>query len=75
VWFAGQADVDSVVAIESIKKSKSLSGPSETRYIRGINLLQQMDHPFIIQAIKIFDDDVRRYIVMECVETCATMLR
>jgi 5'-AMP-activated protein kinase catalytic alpha subunit len=65
VWFAEQADVASLAAIKAIEKSKIPSGSPETRFIREINLLQQMDHPFIIKTMEVFDDDIHHYIVME----------
>jgi serine/threonine protein kinase len=65
VWLAEHTELHLQTAIKIIPKSAVLPNSAQTRFIREIHLLNQMDHPFIVKTFEIFDDDIRHYLVME----------
>jgi serine/threonine protein kinase len=68
VWLAEHTDLHKPVAVKIIEKSVIPAGAAETRFIREVNLLSQMDHPFVVRTFEVFDDDIRHYLVMEFVD-------
>jgi 5'-AMP-activated protein kinase catalytic alpha subunit len=65
VWLAEHTELYRPVVIKMIAKSKIAANAQETRFIREVNLLKQMDHPFLIKIFDVLDDDVFQYLVME----------
>jgi serine/threonine protein kinase len=65
IWLADHLELHLPAAIKIIDKSQIPPGGPETRFIREINLLNQMDHPFLIKTFEMFDDDLRHYLVLE----------
>ena len=68
VWVAEQVQTGMPVAIKAIQ-NKSVSAPdAATRFAREINLIKQMDHPFIAKLFEIVKEEEYTYLVMEYVE-------
>jgi serine/threonine protein kinase len=65
VWLAEHTELHCPVVVKMIAKSKFAVNAQETRFIREVNLLKQMEHPFIIRIFDVLDDDDFQYLVME----------
>ena len=68
VWLGEHNITGSKVAVKVICKSNINSAQNINRFKREINLLKQIDHPFIVQLFDVIEDDEAFYLITEYVE-------
>ena len=68
VWQAEHVQTSMSVAIKVIANKSVASPDAQTRFMREINLIKQMDHPFIAKLYDIVTEDDYTYLVMEFCE-------
>lgn len=68
VWLGEHKITNQKVAVKVICKSNLNSGQNLSRFKREIDLLKQIDHPFIVQLFDVIEDDEAFYLIMEYVE-------
>ena len=68
VYLAESSINNSLVAIKVISKISIESPSTFTRFTREINLLKNIDHPFISHFFELFEDNFNYYLVLEYAE-------
>lgn len=68
VWVAEQQLVNRNVAVKIIDRSQMTTEDAQTRFVRELNLIKQMDHPFITKLFDVIEDEKFTYLVMEYAE-------
>lgn len=68
VWRAEHKLAKLPVAIKIIANSSLASEDSQTRFVREVNLIKQMDHPFISKLFEVIKTPKYTYLVMEYAE-------
>jgi serine/threonine protein kinase len=68
VWIAEDAQTHLRLAVKVIAKSRLVCEEATTLFVRELNLLQQMDHPFIAKLFDVIEDDDYYYLLMELAE-------
>ena len=68
VWRAEHKLAKLPVAIKVIANSSLSTEDSQTRFVREVNLIKQMDHPFIAKLFEVIKTEEYTYLVMEFAE-------
>jgi serine/threonine protein kinase len=68
VWIAEHAQTRLRLAVKVIAKSRLVCEEVTTLFIRELNLLRQMDHPFIAKVFDVIEDDDYYYMLIELAE-------
>ena len=68
VWQAEQIQTSMSVAIKVIANKSVASPDAQIRFNREVNLIKQMDHPFIAKCYDVITEDEYTYLVMEFCE-------
>jgi serine/threonine protein kinase len=68
VWLAEHKILKTDVAIKVIARSAIESEDLQTRFVRELNIIKQMDHPFIAKLYEIITTSTHTYVVQELAE-------
>ena len=68
VWRAEHRLAKTFVAIKVVDNSSISSEDAKVRFVREVNLIKQMDHPFISKLFEVIDTPQNTYLVMEYAE-------
>jgi serine/threonine protein kinase len=68
VWLAKHKFLGTKVAVKVIEKSSLQIDSIRTRFVRELNIIKQMDHPFIAKLYEVLEDEQRMYLVQELAE-------
>ncbi|OHT13803.1 CAMK family protein kinase [Tritrichomonas foetus] len=68
VWRAEHRLAKTFVAIKIVDNSSLQTEDAKTRFVREINLIKQMDHPFISKLFEVIDTPQYTYLIMEYAE-------
>jgi serine/threonine protein kinase len=68
VWLAEHRIVKNKVAIKVVSKGSLRTEDLQTRFIRELNLIKEMDHPFIAKLFEVLESEAHTFIVQELAE-------
>lgn len=68
VWRAEHKLAKKAVAIKVIQNTSIATQDAKTRFLREVNLIKQMDHPFISKLFEVIETQSQTFLVMEYAE-------
>ena len=69
VWKAEHKLAKLPVAVKVIENAGLASEDAQTRFVREVNLIKQMDHPFIAKLFEVIKTQAHTYLIMEFAES------